>query len=106
MSSKSVSEVTEDGIDSVHDIDHEDRLMSPEEERELETRLENQKLSLLNSLQQYEKWSDRITKRRMFALSRVRKLKQNRTQRLKFYDEVKDIVRDAETSRKSTENVA
>lgn len=106
MSNETVQDNTDNTVEDVFhdslDIDEDARLMTLEEEAELDDRLENQKLNLLKSLKQYEQWSDKITRRRMFALSRVRKLQRNRTDRLKFYDDVKDMVNETETGRRSS----
>lgn len=62
----------------------------PESERKLQDeRLKLCQESLDGSRQQYEVWADKITRRRMFALSRLRKLQRIRRQRMKFYDELK-----------------
>jgi len=57
-------------------------------------RLQSCQETLIGSRQQFDAWSDKFTRRRMFALSRLRKLQRTRRERFKFYDDLKVCIED------------
>lgn len=81
----------------VESSDDDEYILVPEEEKKLqEERLRCCQESLDGSRQHYEDWSDKITRRRMFALSRLRKLQRSRRERMKFYDDLKLFIVDSD----------
>lgn len=73
--------------------DDEMYILVSEEERQLQdSRLQLCQESLNGSRQHHEQWADKIVRRRMFALSRLRKLQRSRRERMKFYDDLKLFI--------------
>ncbi|XP_052801872.1 uncharacterized protein LOC128232396 isoform X2 [Mya arenaria] len=75
----------------------DDDVLVSESERDLqERRLQQCREALDHSRNAHEQWVDRLTRRRMFAISSFRKLQRARKDRMKFYDDVKVYIADNE----------
>ena len=67
-----------------------DELLVPEEERlQIDARIEKRQQELLVYQDDFDLWYDKITRRRMFALARLRKLTKAHKNRIMFYERVK-----------------
>lgn len=51
---------------------------------------------LIQQKDQFDKWTDNMTRRRMFAFSKMKKFEKYHTERMKFYDRVDKIVKEDE----------
>ena len=70
-------------------LDTEELLLPEEERLDVENMIEKRQQDLIVDQDRFDVWYDKITRRRMFALARLRKLTHAYKDRIKFYDEVK-----------------
>ena len=66
--------------------------LTPEEKESWEQMMKESESDLKNRKDKFEKWCDGISRRRMFAYSRLRKLQESFKQRASFYSDIKDYV--------------
>ena len=81
----------DDGNKTVEE-DIDERLAGSDEEAEQDERIRKCEQDLTRHRARSAEWYDNITKRRMFALARLRKLKDAHTKRMKFYREMQTVV--------------
>lgn len=93
-----LSKSTKD-VDDVFLSSDDEQLLTDEEIAEHKERLQKCQESIKQSVKQYELWAENITKRRMFAMSRLKALQRTKKLRMKFYDELMNFVVDADNSR-------
>ncbi|XP_069132082.1 uncharacterized G-patch domain protein DDB_G0278987-like [Argopecten irradians] len=74
-----------------------DLLITEEEKKAFEYMIEQKRGELQKDKAKFDKWVDSITRRRMFALSRLRKLGKCHGERFKFYGKVQDYVKEVES---------
>jgi hypothetical protein len=103
MSLKEVgSEPIRGNTDNSAFLDVEERLMTPAEELEQDERIEQSKSRLGTSRIEHENWTEEMTKRRMFALARLRTLQRTRRKRFVFYENMKELISESGTSSPET----
>ncbi|XP_021349064.1 uncharacterized protein LOC110447598 [Mizuhopecten yessoensis] len=71
--------------------------ITDEERKAFEYMIERRRGEIENDKVKFEKWVDSLTRRRMFALSRLRKLKKGHGERVKLYGKVQDYVKEVES---------
>lgn len=71
--------------------------ISDEERKAFAFMLEKRKEDLIKQKEKFQNWVDSITRRRMFALSRIRKINKSHAQRMEFYDKIDNYLTSAET---------
>lgn len=74
-----------------------DLIITEEERKAFEYMLAQKREEMEKRDEMFENWVDRFTRRRMFALSRMRKLNKGRIERLQFYNHVDSYVKSVET---------
>lgn len=89
-----VQEEPQNGSDDEYDPDLH---ISDEERKAFAFMLEKRKEELIKQKEKFQNWVDSITRRRMFALSRIRKINQSHTQRMEFYNKIDNYLTTAET---------
>lgn len=67
--------------------------------------MEQQETTLKNSKEKFSTWYDGITRRRMFAYSRIRKLQEGFRKRINFYGEIADLVAAMDAKLKTVDKV-
>ncbi|XP_060068262.1 putative uncharacterized protein DDB_G0291608 [Ylistrum balloti] len=72
-------------------------LITEEEKKAFEYMIEQKKEKIEKDKAQFETWVDSITRRRMFALSRLRKLGKCHGERFQFYGKVQEYVKEVES---------
>ncbi|KAK3102730.1 hypothetical protein FSP39_013505 [Pinctada imbricata] len=74
-----------------------DLYITDEEKQAFEYMLTQKRDEIVERKEKFEKWVDGITRRRMFALSRIRKINQKYGIRKSFFGEVETFIRDVHT---------
>ncbi|XP_005113287.1 putative uncharacterized protein DDB_G0277255 [Aplysia californica] len=108
MSQRSVSvQSGDDNHDVIHDDNHDDNhdvtladleedelfmVLGPDEIREWETMMSHRKEQLLKNQEDFRRWLDAMTRRRMFAYSRIRKLEMASQDRRKFLLKMAHVI--------------
>nr|KAG5699154.1 hypothetical protein BaRGS_014453 [Batillaria attramentaria] len=82
----------EEPVESILEEDELFMALTQEERDAWRQMMEQRETTLKNSKEQFTKWYDGFTRRRMFAYSRMRKLQESFRQRGQFYAEVSDIM--------------
>ena len=92
----SISNEQEDNLPNLNDIveinrflDTDELLMPEEEKLQIDARIEKRQQELLVYQDDFDLWYDKITRRRMFALARLRKLTKAHKNRIMFYERVR-----------------
>ena len=70
-------------------LDTVDVLVTEEETQEIDANIEKREQDLIVSQDTYDLWYDKITRRRMYALARLRSLGKTHKKRMEYYDIVK-----------------
>ncbi|XP_033751496.1 uncharacterized protein LOC117335535 [Pecten maximus] len=88
-------------IDPINDDDVDmydpELLITEEESKAFDHMIEQRRDEIVKDKAKFEKWVDSITRRRMFALSRLRKLGKCHGERFKLYGKVQDYVKEVES---------
>jgi hypothetical protein len=89
---KSISKVDETDMDEYDP----DLYITDEERKAFEYMLEQRRDEIIKQRENFKNWVYSITRRRMFALSRLRKINKCHKERMKFYDQIDDYVKTAD----------
>lgn len=89
---KSKSQVDETDMDEYDP----DLYITDEERKAFEYMLEQRRDEIIKQRENFKNWVHSITRRRMFALSRLRKINKCHKERMKFYDQIDDYVKTAD----------
>lgn len=89
---KSKSKVDENDMDEYDP----DLYITDEERKAFEYMLEQRRDEIIKQRENFKTWVHSITRRRMFALSRLRKINKCHKERMKFYDQIDDYVKTAD----------
>lgn len=113
---KSGNDDTANDVDGVNDVVQEalaleendldeydpDLFITEEEKKAFDYMLEQKRAEIVERKETFQKWVDTITRRRMFALSRMRKINLSHGKRNKLYSKlevfIKDVYNENETS--------
>ena len=71
-------------------LDSDEVLVTEEETREIDAIIEKREQELIVNQDTFDLWYDKITRRRMFALARLRKLTKVHKKRIELYEAVKN----------------
>ena len=80
-------------------LDSDEILVTDEENRETDENIEKREHDLIVSQDTYDLWYDKITRRRMYALARLRSLSKNHKKRMDFYDAVQKALEKKPTTK-------
>lgn len=78
------------------DINDPEMFITDEQRLEFDAMLEQKRGEISNKRQAFDNWLDSLTRRRMFALSRLRKLGLQHKERLQLYGKVNNYVQQVE----------
>ncbi|XP_041367774.1 uncharacterized protein LOC121382273 [Gigantopelta aegis] len=72
--------------------------VSPEEHESWEKMMETRKNEIAQRQEEFEKWLDNMTKRRMFAYSKLKKIEKISRERTQYYEEMRKHLHKAMSS--------
>ncbi|VDI73899.1 Hypothetical predicted protein [Mytilus galloprovincialis] len=84
-----------------------DLYITDEEKKAFEYMLDQRREEIAKQRETFKNWAESITRRRMFALSRLRKIKQCHQERMVFYEQMESYIKSADdviNSNDSTEH--